>query len=156
MNPSTQFRYLHLASSLLGAGILLTLAGCYNSPPARSGYVRASSPVVLVDDDSYVYYPGYEVYYNNRRREYVYRDNNVWVTRREPPRAWARELPASPSVRMEFRDAPERHHEEIVRTYPKNWRPPAPQQRQPESREDHRDRDEHHDNDDHKDRDDHR
>ena len=109
---------------LLGSGFLVTLIGCYNPPPERGADRPAGSQVVEQDD--YVYYPGYEVYYNNTRHQYVYREDNAWVNRPQPPRAWAQTLPGSPSVHVDFHDAPERHHAEIVREYPKNWQPSRP------------------------------
>ena len=50
------------AGYVLGAVLLMTLTGCVayvDRPPQGSVYV--APPVVVVQDD-YVYYPGYEVY----------------------------------------------------------------------------------------------
>ena len=80
----------------------------------------------MAEPDDYVYYPDYEVYYSNTRRQYIYRDGRSWVSRPQPPRAWARDLPGSVSVHVDFHDAPERHHADIVKNYPKNWRPQPP------------------------------
>jgi hypothetical protein len=93
---------------------------------------------VVVQDD-YVYYPGYEVYYSNSRRQYTYRDGRSWVWRPAPPRVSAEVLLASPSVRLDFHDAPSVHHAKVVRQYPKHWAPPGPgpnhgQPHPPESR----------------------
>lgn len=123
---------------LLGAALLLALAGCYT---AESGYVARPRPVSVVAVDTYVYYPGYEVYYNNARRQYVYRDGNVWVTRRDPPRAWARDLRQAPSVHVDFHDAPEHHHAEVIRTYPRNWKQPPPHRDEHKGDKDRRDHD---------------
>jgi hypothetical protein len=131
--PTRIFRLLPLVPCV---AFLLTLAGC----AYEAGY--ASGSVAVVASDDYVYYPGYEVYYSNTHHRYIYRDGNRWVTRPQPPRTWSRE---APSVHMEFHDTPERHHTEVVRTYPRNWRPgPA-----------HKDKDQRRDNDDRKDHDDH-
>ena len=112
-------RYRALASGLLGAASLLTLAGCATSEPGYAyGY---SQPAHVVAQDSYVYYPGYEIYYNNTRREYVYVEGNAWVSRREPPRRWSHDLRRAASVRLDFHDSPQRHHAEVVRHYPRNW-----------------------------------
>lgn len=111
-----------VASALLGAVTLLTVAGCATSEPGyayQSGYSRPSQVAV---QDSYVYYPDYEVYYNNARGEYVYVDGNVWVTRRDPPRRWSHDLRRAAYVRLDFRDSPQRHHSEVVKNYPRNWR----------------------------------
>jgi hypothetical protein len=36
----------------------------------------------------------------------------------------------SPSVKMDFHDSPANHHAEIVRQYPKNWKPSGSNQGQ--------------------------
>ena len=82
-------------------------------------------PTAVVQQDDYVYYPAYEVYYSSSRHDYRYRDGNAWVTRAAPPHVSVDVLFASPSVRLDFHDAPERHHEEIMRSYPRTWAPPA-------------------------------
>ena len=79
---------------------------------------------VVVQDD-YVYYPGYQVYYSHNRRQYIYQDGRSWVTRNGPPRVSVDVLFASPSVRLDFHDAPSIHHATVVQTYPKHWAPPG-------------------------------
>jgi hypothetical protein len=32
---------------------------------------------------------------------------------------------ASPSVRLDYRDSPERHHAKVAKQYPKHWAPPG-------------------------------
>jgi len=93
-------------------------ARAYAPPPA---YVEN---VVVVQDD-YVYYPSYQVYYSGSSRQYVYVEGNAWVTRPAPPRVSADVLFASPSVRLNFHDAPAIHHAAVVQTYPRNWAPPG-------------------------------
>ena len=107
---------------LTGVCLVLNFCGCYNKRSDRVGYHSAGLGSV-VDQDDYVYYPGFEVYYNNTRHQYVYQNGRTWVNRPQPPEAWARALSGSPYVHVDFHDAPERHHFETVRTYPKNWRP---------------------------------
>ena len=125
---STQaLRVSATAGTLIGAALLVALAGCvsdgsfqsrgYNSRPTA----QVSSSVTFEDD--YDYFPGYETYYSRSRHEYVYRDGGRWVRRPEPLHVSLSLLLASPSVRMDFRDAPERHHRTVVRNYPKNWSP---------------------------------
>jgi hypothetical protein len=117
-----------------------TLAGCigYVERPRREVvHVHSPPPVIVVQDD-YVYYPGYEVYYSRTRRHYVYRDGRSWVTRPAPPRVSVEVLVASPSVRVDFHDAPSAHHERIVKQYPKHW---APSKGAPNRGEGNRDRD---------------
>lgn len=127
-----------------GGGALAFLAGCYTGPE-RSDYRSSGAGTVVVQDD-YVYYPGDEVYYNNTRRQYVYREGSAWVNRPQPPRGWVR---TAPSVHVDFHDAPEHHHADVTKTYPKNWHP-APQAH-PGSHDDHHSdhRDDHGDNDHH-------
>jgi hypothetical protein len=136
------FRATSSATLLFGSSILLTLAGCYN-PPSEAGYrsQRPARVAQVVDQDDYVYYPGYEVYYNNTRRQYVYRDGNSWVNRPEPPRVWAQRPPDSYSVHVDFHDAPERHHPDIIKKYPHDWKPePSKRPEGPDQRrDDHRD-----------------
>ena len=110
---------------ILGAALLPLLMGCVAETHQRRERVYVPSvavQTVVVLEDDYVYYPGYEVYYSNTRRQYVYRDGRSWVTRPAPPRVAIEVLLASPSVRVDFRDAPERHHADMVRRYPRNWR----------------------------------
>jgi len=95
-------------------------ARVYAPPPLE--YV-ASGPVVLQED--YVYYPGYQVYYSGHSRQYVYLEGSAWVTRPAPPRVSVDVLFASPSVRLDFHDAPSIHHATVVQQYPKHWAPPG-------------------------------
>jgi hypothetical protein len=111
------------AASAAGLLLLLALAGCASDsayyPGSAIGY---DSRGAVAYQDDYDYYPGYEVYYARNRHEYVYRDGNNWVHSATYPRANAEVLLSSPSVRVDFRDSPERHHAEVVRRYPHDWR----------------------------------
>lgn len=117
-------------AALLGAVLLAVVTGCVvheHRPHHVSGYAPPPpypERVIVVQDD-YVYYPGYEVYYSNTRRHYIYQDGPAWVTRPAPPRVSAEVLFASPSVRLDFHDAPSGHHANVVRQYPKHWAPPG-------------------------------
>ena len=79
------------------------LMGCVAETHQRRERVYAPSvsvqTSVLLEDD-YVYYPEYEVYYSNQRRQYIYRDGRAWVTRPAPPRVAISVLLATPSVRV--------------------------------------------------------
>ena len=116
---------------VFGAALLGALTGCVgyvDGPRHARGYapaptVYAEASVVVQDD--YVYYPGYQVYYSSNRRQYIYQDGRSWVTRPSPPRVSVDVLFASPSVSVDFHDAPAVHHATVVRTYPKNWTPPG-------------------------------
>ena len=131
------FRAGQQAGLVLGIAFAATLAGCNKSPaevqyvaapaavaPAPAATVQVVQPAVVVQDD-YVYYPNYEVYYSSNRHQYLYRNGNAWVTRSAPMGVSIDVLFASPSVRMDFHDSPERHHEVIMRSYPRNWAPPG-------------------------------
>ena len=114
----------------LGSLILTILTGCSSHKDrANQGEVYVAVPppgtVILMEDD-YVYYPYYQVYYSQSRRQYAYREGNVWVARRGPQGVSVDRLRASPSVRMHFNDSPANHHAVVVREYPKNWAPPGP------------------------------
>jgi hypothetical protein len=117
---------LVLCSLLLGA-----VTGCVGYVE-ESHHVRGYAPApavyaqsaVIVQED-YTYYPGYEVYYSGRSRQYVYQEGRAWVSRPAPPRVAVDVLVASPSVRVDFHDAPATHHAAVVQTYPKNWTPPG-------------------------------
>ena len=101
------------ASSLQAQGIHITIA-----PP-----VIAVSPPVVVIPDNYVYYPSYGVYYNTTRHQYAYMDGSVWVNRPAPLGVSAEVLLASPSVQMDFHDSPSFHHKDMIRKYPRSYKP---------------------------------
>jgi hypothetical protein len=108
-----------------------TLTGCigYVHEPRHARVYVQPQPVyvesrVIVQDD-YIYYPSYQVYYSSNTRQYLYQEGRSWVSRPEPPRVSADVLIASPSVRLDFHDAPAVHHATVVQTYPKNWTPPG-------------------------------
>jgi|SRR5664279_2802327 hypothetical protein len=114
---------------IIGAALLAALTGCsVDGPNQRSGYrespaVRGEATVVIQDD--YDYYPAYETYYSRNRHEYVYREGNSWVRRPQPRGVAVNVLLAAPAVRVNFRDSPEKHHADVVRSYPKNWTQPG-------------------------------
>lgn len=111
---------------LAGTAFLAAFTGCNTDDTGRyrdRDRANMHGPaVVVVYEDDYDYYPGYEVYYSRNRHEYVYRDGSQWVRRPEPSGVSLNVLLAAPSVRVDFRDAPERHHDSVVRSYPRNWK----------------------------------
>jgi hypothetical protein len=114
---------------LAGAAFMTAFTGCDTDDTSRRGRYRDRDRAnvhghasVAVYEDDYDYYPGYEVYYSRNRREYVYRDGRQWVRRPEPSGVSLDILLAAPSVRVDFRDSPERHHDSVVRSYPRNWK----------------------------------
>ncbi len=113
---------------VMGAVVLSTLTGCVHEPHHRTVYAppppHYEEPHVLVQDD-YVYYPGYQIYFSSSRNRYIYLEGRSWVSRPAPPRVSVDVLFASPSVRLDFHDAPEIHHSRVVRQYPKHWKPPG-------------------------------
>jgi hypothetical protein len=124
---------------VLCAAILGTLTGCagYVDGPRAGLYV--APPVVetgIVLEDDYVYYPDYEIYYSSSRHQYAYLEGGAWVSRPAPRGVSVDVLLASPSMRMIFHDSPANHHAEIVRQYPKNWKPPGSNQGQKEKQKD--------------------
>lgn len=117
------------AGFMLATMLLAALTGCVgyeNRPSQGSVYVE---PAFVVQDD-YVYYPDYQVYYSNSRRQYAYPEGGVWVSRPAPPGVTVNVLRASPSVRMDFHDSPANHHAQVVQKYPKNWSPHGPNEGQ--------------------------
>ncbi len=123
---------------LAGVALLGTLTGCIGyveRPEPRRVYVAPPErETVVVMQDDYVYYPGYEVYYSSRRNQYIYLQGRSWVTRPAPPRVSVDVLFASPSVRLDFHDDPAHHHAALVRQYPRNWKPPGSNHGQKENR----------------------
>jgi hypothetical protein len=117
------------AGFLYGAVFLATLTGCvaYVDGPRAVVY---GEPQVFVAQDDYVYYPNYECYYSVSRHQYAYREGNAWVARPAPRGVSVNVLLASPSVKMDFHDSPAQHHAAVVKQYPKNWKPFAPNQGQ--------------------------
>jgi len=122
MNKTEIFFGSNKVRPALCAALLGTLAGCvgYVDGP-RAGYY--AGPGVVVVQDDYVYYPSYECYYSVSRHQYAYRDGRNWVTRSAPRGVSVTVLQASPAVSMNFHDSPSRHHAEVIKQYPKNWKP---------------------------------
>lgn len=108
----------------LSTAVLGVSTGCVGYVEPGYGEVAvAPPPVGVVVQDDYVYYPRYGVYYNNYRRNYVYRRGGHWVARPTPPHVSADVVLRSPSVRLDFHDSPANHHHEVVRRYPRHWSP---------------------------------
>jgi hypothetical protein len=127
MNGKKLFIQTNKVGFVLCAALLGTLTGCvgYVDGPRTGVYV--APPVVVVQDD-YIYYPGYQIYYSSSRHEYAYREGRTWVSRPAPRGVSVDVLVASPSVRMDFHDSPANHHAAVVKQYPKNWAPPGSNQ----------------------------
>jgi len=128
---------------MLWAAFLLTLNGCVREverPRADAVYVLPPPQMapVYVERDDYVYYPRYRMYYGNRSQRYYYQEGRSWVSRPEPQGISLRVLLSSPSVAVDFHDAPAAHHAQMIRTYPKRWTPPGMNQGRPGGRDNFR------------------
>ena len=112
------------AGFLCAASLLALLTGCGAYVEGPNAGIYVAPPVVAVGvQDDYVYYPGYNVYYNSNLHLYGYMDGGVWVSRPEPMGVSVDVLLASPSVRMDFHDSPANHYAAMSRQYPRNWTP---------------------------------
>ena len=143
MNNQT-FRLASVIGLICGVAVLSSLIGCVGGPGRSVVRVQSSPGYVqndMMQEDDYVYYPGYETYYSSNRHQYLYRDGSNWVTRPAPSRVAVDVLLASPSVRVDFHDSPAQHHAAVVKSYPKNWKPAgnSPEVRKERPKEERRD-----------------
>jgi len=106
---------------MAGMTFLAVLTGCMVD---RAGGYRGHTQVSATFEDDYDYYPGYETYYSRNRHEFVYLEGNTWVRRPSPRGVSVSVFLAAPSVRLDFRDAPEQHHTTVIRSYPRTWTRP--------------------------------
>ena len=126
MIKQTHFHKAGKRGILLGAILLALVAKSGTDATAQSLSITLNPPVVVAPaaiPDTYIYYPSYGVYYNQRNRQYYYQNGNVWVNQPQPQGVSILELQASPFVNMDWHDSPEHHHAEMQRQYPRNWRP---------------------------------
>lgn len=129
MNLIKHLSLSNLMGFAVGAGLSLLmmalLMGCAGSPRWHDSSRRPTSAQIqamLGRQDSYVYYPGFEIYHNQGKDQYVFRSGGAWVTQNDPPRdVDVAALLASPSVAMNFDDDPARHHQVVLVLYPRNW-----------------------------------
>jgi hypothetical protein len=150
MNDKKPFFNADKVGLALAAAFLVTLTGCvgYVDGPRAGVYME---PAVQVDagfvgQDDYVYYPGYQMYYGSRSHRWYDREGSSWVAHPAPRGVSVEALHSSPSVRMDFHDSPEHHHSEVVRQYPKNWKPAGSHQgRQDNQKNDNRRQQDHRD-----------
>ena len=75
---------------------------------ARRGVCGAGVQVNagFIEQDDYVYYPDYQMYYGSRSHRWYDREGSSWVARPEPREVSVDVLRSSPSVRMDFHDSP--------------------------------------------------
>jgi hypothetical protein len=112
---------------VLGAVLLVALTKGVSYADGQNVRITVTPPVVVapavVIQDDYVYYPTYAIYYNSSRHQYACLENGVWVMQPAPLGVSVGVLQASASVSMDFHDSPANHHAEMLRKYPKNWKP---------------------------------
>ena len=110
------------AGFILGAAFLATMT----CAQAQNVGITVSPPVVVVPaaviQDDYLYYPNYGVYYNSGRHQYAYLQGDTWVSTPAPRGVSVDVLTASPSVRMDWHDSPAKHHSDMQKRYPRNWK----------------------------------
>ena len=124
MNSKKVFFKAGPAGFVCAAVLLVTLTGCVGYVDGPRAGVYVAPPVVEVAAPAeYIYYPGYDVYYNSGLHQYAYLEGGAWVSRPEPRGVSVNVLLASPSVRMDFHDSPANHHAAMVQKYPRNWAP---------------------------------
>jgi hypothetical protein len=111
---------------VLGAVLLAALTGGAGSADGQGNGITVTTPVVVappVVQDYYVYYPAYGIYYNSGRRQYAYLEKGAWVAVAAPQGVTVEVLMASPSVKMDWHDSPGNHHADMLKRYPKDWKP---------------------------------
>jgi hypothetical protein len=142
MNYKKYFHASNTAGIVMGAVLLSALPEYGGSAEGQGVGISVTPPVVVarpavapaaVISDDYVYYPNYGVYYNSRRHQYQYLKGDAWVAQPAPEGVSAKVLLASPSVDMDFHDSPAKHHADMLRKYPRNWKPSAPHRDQKEN-----------------------
>ena len=120
-----------------GGALLLTATGCVSyvdRPQPGEVYVTPSVPVFIEQDD-YVYYPQYRMYYGSRSHCYYRYEGRSWVAAPSPRGVAVNVLVSSPSVNVEFHDSPSAHHEQVIKTYPRNWQPSGDNHHRKEGRQ---------------------
>lgn len=129
---------------VLGAAFLVTLTGCIgyvDGPRPERVYVAPAvrvEPAYVVEQDDYVYYPAYQMYYGSRSQHWYYQQGRSWVARPAPRGVSVDVIFGSPAVSVGFHDSPAMHHAEISRSYPKNWRPSGDNRGRNEDQHDNR------------------
>src|SRR5277367_5146409 len=117
-------KLLFKAGFVLGGLLLVTVTGCVGYVDGPRAGVYVAPPVVEVAAPAdYIYYPGYDVYFNSSIHQFAYMDGGVWVSRPNFPGVSVDVLLASPSVRMDFHDSPANHSAAMARAYPRDWTP---------------------------------
>lgn len=104
---------------------LLLWTGCASFPQVGTGAhhpTPAQVQTAMKWEDHYLYFPGYEIYYNRTQGTYVYLTVDGWTERfAPPPEVDTPSLLASPFVEAPFSDRPAAHHARMMREYPRDW-----------------------------------
>jgi hypothetical protein len=114
-NPISYDSSVLAPCAILGL-MLISVSACGTYVDDRDGGGNSSVSV----QDTYVYYPEYEVYYNSSQGGYYYQDHGEWARRSDPPGVSVSTLRDSRSVQMSFHDAPANHHAIVVKQYPRS------------------------------------
>lgn len=137
MNDKKLFLKINQFGFVLGAVLLAALTEGAGNAGAQGVRLVVPAPVIViappvtvapivvppVTENDYVYYPGYQMYYNRTRHQYAHLEGGAWVWAAAPNGVSVDALLASPSVQMDFHDSLERHHAEMLQRYPRDWQP---------------------------------
>jgi len=104
-------------------GVIPLLTGCADSPPWGTWSKRPTpaqiEAVMGRPLETFIYFSRYEVYQNERTREYIYQENNEWVRSAVPPGTIVEtKLQASPFVVLSLRDGPGKSYAKVRQQYP--------------------------------------
>lgn len=105
---------------------LLLLTGC-SGAPKWGGWSKQPSPEQLAavmgpKPATFIYFPRYEVYQNEKSLEYVYQDGQWWIENPRPPGGVSvAALEEAPSVLITLQDSPKREHAGVKQAYPSDW-----------------------------------
>jgi len=111
-------------------GWLLFLTGCADSPPWGAwSKIPSATEIAAVTGhrpETFIYFSRYEVYQNDRTKEYVYQEDHQWVHSSHPPVAISEGmLQSSPSAKVLLAGEPEQKHAVVRQVYPSDWRHPS-------------------------------
>jgi hypothetical protein len=110
--------------------MVLLLSGCADSPPWGGWSMTPSAEQLAAArgrrPETFIYFSRYEVYQNERTKEYVYEGDRGWMHSVRPPTAIAEStLLASPAVKVVLEDEPGQAHAAVRRAHPADWRNPS-------------------------------
>lgn len=119
-----------ISSGCCVGGALLALiplmTGCADSPP-WGAWSKSPSPAQIAAvmgrrPETFIYFSRYEVYQNERTKEYVYQDGHWWIHSPLPPVTIdPATLKQSPAVIVPLQESPEKAHAKTRAAYPSDW-----------------------------------